>query len=187
MIKYSIAAAALVSLAACNSGTKTGNNMAAANSANQNAAAPAASAPANNSSSAGAQNAQSPVSQAAVPANFDWVMDVHGGSADITFGDGDIAEGESLLSLACLPGSNRTEPSWIEEGPATLRSGSASADLQAGASLPLDHPVLQAWRSSGEIALVRNGQEQRLAAKKPGREVIADFVDYCSKPAAQQR
>jgi hypothetical protein len=44
--------------------------------------------------------------------------------------------------------------------------------------------VLQAWRSSGEIRLVKNGQEQRLAAKKAGRDVIADFFDYCSKPAA---
>jgi hypothetical protein len=177
MIKHSLAAAALISLAACGSGTKAGNNTASANAA---AAAPAPTAPAANQAAAAPQNAQATAPQAAVPANFEWVMDVHGGSADITFGDGDLAEGESLLSFACLPGSKRTEPSWNAEQPATLRSGSASADLKADASLPLDHPVVRAWRSSGEIILVKNGQEHRLAAKQPGREVIADFFDYCS-------
>jgi hypothetical protein len=111
-------------------------------------------------------------------------MDVHGGSAQIIFGDGDIAEGVSLLSFSCLPGSKRTEASWVDESPATLRAGSATADLQAHASLPLDHPVLQALRSGGSITLVKNGQEQRLNAKPDGKESIADFFDYCSKPAA---
>jgi hypothetical protein len=180
MIKYSIAAAAILSLAACNSGTKAGNNMAAANSANQNAAVPAAAAPSDNAGAAATQNAQATATQAAVPANFEWVMDVHGGSADITFGDGDLAEGESLLSFACLPGSKRTEPSWNAEQPATPALRVRQRGPQGGRSLPLDHPVVQAWRSSGEIILVRNGQEHRLPAKQPGREVIADFFDYCS-------
>ena len=183
MIRLSIAAAICVSLAGCGSGTKAGNNTAVANAGTQNSAAPAAAAPAANAAAPAPQNAQAAAGPA-VPANFDWVMDVHGGSAAIIFGDGDIAEGESLLSFSCLPGSNRTEANWIEERPATLRAGSASAQLQPSATVPLDHPVLQAWRSSGEIGLVKGGQEQRLAAKKPGRDVIADFFDYCSKPAA---
>jgi hypothetical protein len=184
MIRLSITAIALVALASCNSGTKSGNNLAAANAATPNAAAPVP--PASNAAAAAPQNAQIAAGPAA-PANFEWMMDVHGGSAQVIFGDGDIAEGDSLLSFSCLPGSKRMEPSWNDERPATLRAGSASADLKEDAALPLDHPVLQAWRSSGQIALVRNGKEQRLAAKAPGRAVIADFFDYCSEPAATPR
>jgi hypothetical protein len=110
MIRLSIAAIALASLAGCGSGTKAGNNLAAANAATANAAAPAAPDP-------------------------------------------------------------------------TANAAAARLD----GALPLDHPVLQAWRSSGQIALVRNGKEQRLAAKQPGRAVIADFFDYCSEPAAPPR
>jgi hypothetical protein len=186
MIRLSIAATVFVSLAGCGSGTKAGNNTAAADAGNQNVAAPAAAAPAANAAAPAPQNAQAAAGPA-VPASYDWVLDVHGGSAQIIFGDGDIAEGESLLSFSCLPGSNETEANWIEERPATLRSGAASADLQPDSTMKLDHPVLQALRSSGEIRLVRNGQEQRLAAKKVGKDALADFFEYCGKPGTGQR
>lgn len=191
MFRQVVATVILVTLAGCGSGSKAGNEAASANAANQTAAAPAASAPAANSANeANAAAASSNVQAAAgkpVPASYDWVFDLHGGSAQIIFGDGDIAEGDSLLSFSCLPGSNQTEANWVEERPATLRAGSASADLQPNASLPLDHPVLRALRSSGEIRLVKNGQEQLLSAKKNGRGSLADFFDYCGKPAAGQR
>ena len=120
---------------------------------------------------------------AEVPANFDWHFVTHGGSGDLSFGDGDWAEGESLVQLSCLPNSQNVSISWGNAEPAKLSSGGHSVDLAARnpAAAPAD-PVFKALRASGELTIVQGGASRTLSAKDAGKKAVEDFFAYCTMP-----
>ncbi len=114
-----------------------------------------------------------------MPATYDWHVLVHGGSADLDFGDGDWAEGVSLFHLSCLPGSKQVEMSWGYPENAVLTSRTATGTFEADARVGTDHPVFAALRASGTIAVGLSGADMTLAAKPAGLEEISRFFDYC--------
>lgn len=170
----------VLALCACQQGGKANNAAAApANAAsagnNMAAAAPAAEPGAN-----GSANASAPASAARslpVPASYDWSYLTHGGQADFWFGDGDWAEGDTLLSFSCLPGSR--EVRLAAERPATLRAQGRTLTMSAEDPTPASHPVLQALKSSGSIAVAEGEGERILTAKAEGRAAVRQFFEYC--------
>ena len=114
-----------------------------------------------------------------MPATYDWHVLIHGGSADLDFGDGDWVEGVSLFHLSCLPGSGQVEMSWGYPENAVLTSRTATGTFEADARAGTDHPVFAALRDSGSIAVGLSGADMTLTAKAAGREEIAAFFDYC--------
>lgn len=133
-------------------------------------------------SGGGDQQAAANVGGDAVPATYDWSFVAHGGSADLDFGDGDWAEGVSLFHMSCLPDSQSIGVSWNGDGEAVLTSGTATGTFRAGASSAADHPVFTALRDTGSVAVGMNGTDLTLSGKAAGREAIASFFDYCTKP-----
>ncbi len=115
----------------------------------------------------------------ATPATYDWHVVVHGGSANLDFGDGDWAEGVSLFHLSCLPGSDQVEMSWGYPENAVLTSRTATGTFEADARAGLDHPVFAALRASGSLAVGLSGADMTLTAKAAGRDALATFFDYC--------
>lgn len=136
-------------------------------------------APAADAGPAAAASAQDP---GAIPASYDWAWRAHGGSADLDFGDGDWAEGVSLLHFSCLPNSRKVEVSWGYPKPATLSSGGTSAELQADASVETSAPVIVALRLSGAIDLTLDGSTQSLVGKAAGKKAVEEFFAYCTTP-----
>lgn len=115
----------------------------------------------------------------AMPATYDWHFMAHGGSGELDFGDGDWAEGVSVFTLTCLPGSKTVEMSWGYEQEAVLTSGTATGTFRPDASTPTDHPVITALKASGAIDVGLSGADMRLVAKDAGKSEIAAFFDYC--------
>ncbi|MBX7248743.1 MAG: hypothetical protein K1X35_06760 [Caulobacteraceae bacterium] len=115
----------------------------------------------------------------------DWRMVEHGGSADLDFGDGDWAEGESDFHLSCLPGSGKVEVSWEgEPGPATVGAGAAEAAWRSGDSVPADHPVLRALRGGESLRVGAQGASVPLVSTAAGKAEVETFFAYCARPAA---
>lgn len=170
-------AAILCCLAACQQGAKPGANSMAGSNADVAPPAPmAAPAPVNSVTT------RPSAPPAAVPASYDWTFATHGGSGELVFGDGDLAEGVSLLTLSCLPGSGQAEVSGMSEGPATLRAEGASATIAAGAPLAINHPVMRGLQASGSLTLGDVGGERVLTAKPGlGRVAVESFLTYCSQ------
>jgi hypothetical protein len=165
----------LLCLAACQQGSRApANNATAANVS----AAPTANA-------AAPTNAASPKAapaRAAVPASYDWTFATHGGSGELVFGDGDLAEGVSLLNFSCLPGSGQAEVSGMGEGETTLQAEGASVTVASGAPLAMTHPVIRGLQASGSVTLVSGAEERALMAKPgAGRVAIESFIAYCSQ------
>jgi hypothetical protein len=176
-------------LAGCQGGAKSSNQANATAAAGQNQAAPAP-APATNqaNASAAAPTNQAEPAQAAgtpVPASYDWNFVTHGGIGEVDFGDGDWAEGVSLLHVWCLPGSGgvNMDVRAQEEGSLTLRVGAASLTRPASSETPtpLTHPVLRALREGGAATINDGRTEHTLTAKADGRRQLTEFFDYCSK------
>ena len=164
-------------LAACQQSGKAPANNAA--TANASAAATANAVP---PASANAVSPQTAPARAAVPASYDWSFATHGGSGDLTFGDGDPAEGVSLLNFSCLPGSGQAEVSGIGEGEATLRAEGASATVSSGTPLAMTHPAMRGLLTSGSLTLASGSEERALMAKPgAGRIAIESFIAYCSQ------
>ena len=115
----------------------------------------------------------------AMPATYDWHFMAHGGSGDLDFGDGDWAEGVSVFGMSCLPESKTVQMTWGYEEEAVLTSGTATGTFQPGASIPTDHPVITALKSSGAIDVGLSAADMRLVAKDAGKAEIAAFFDYC--------
>ena len=114
-----------------------------------------------------------------MPATYDWHFMAHGGSGELDFGDGDWAEGVSVFSLSCLPGSRSVEMNWGFDDEAVLTSGTATGTFRPDASAPTDHPVLSALKASGAIDVGLSAADMRLVAKDAGKGEIAAFFDYC--------
>lgn len=160
MIRTCLTLAAVAALAACQPAAEK--------------AAPAGTAAAPAATSAdGAQQ---------IPAGYDWAWRAHGGSADLDFGDGDWAEGVSLLHFSCLPNSQKVEVSWGYPTPATLTSNGATAALQADASVETSAPVMAALRATGRVDLTMDGYTQSFVGKAPGRKAVDEFFAYCTTP-----
>lgn len=117
----------------------------------------------------------------AVPADYDWRLTLHGGSGDLTFGDGDWAEGAWLLQLSCLPRSRRVEVTWPGEDEAVLTAGTATGTFAHAQRVETDHPVLAALKDTGAISLGRGGLNQRLTAEGDGRRALSDFFVWCDE------
>ena len=115
----------------------------------------------------------------AVPATYDWHFVPHGGSGDLDFGDGDWAEGVSVFGMSCLPQSKTVAMTWAHEAEAVLTSGTATGTFRPAASVPTDHPVINALKASGAIDVGLGGTDMRLVAKDSGKGAIAAFFDYC--------
>ncbi len=156
-----LALVALLTLAACGRGADQPRDAPEPAPA---ATAPAASAPAATTAPA-----------------MDWWFTTHGGSGELIYGDGDLAEGVSRLNLFCLPGSGSAQVD-AGEGALALRSGDTAASFTAEdgqADVPLTSPVMQAFRRSG--ALAAGGQPLDLG--RAGREPIERFFAYCGGAA----
>ncbi len=121
-----------------------------------------------------------------VPAAYDWSFNTHGGSADLDFGDGDLAEGVSLFHLSCLPNSAKVEMSWGYPHKATLNSGSHSATFDADASAPAGHPVFAALRATRTLTMNEEGAVTVMTAKAAGGAALDGFFNYCTKPLPPQ-
>lgn len=127
--------------------------------------------------------AQAPVGPVA-PAAYDWFFVAHGGSGDLTFGDGDWAEGQSLLSMSCLPGSGRAT---LSDGAATqvaLTAGDQTATLtdgggQSGIDTSTASPVMEAFRATRSLTLTTPAGPQVLASKAEGATAVEAFFTYC--------
>lgn len=171
MIRVSLAA--ILCLTACQPAGTSSNNV-AASAKEANSAVPTVT----NTAAAPSTPSQNQATSAAVPASYDWHFLTHGGSGDLDFGDGDWAEGVKLLSFSCLPASGKADLAVI--GGVTLRAGGETLTLAENASTPLTHPVLAAFRSSGEIILVDGSSERRLTAKADGRREVERFFTYCA-------
>lgn len=117
----------------------------------------------------------------AVPADHDWHLTLHGGSGDLTFGDGDWAEGEHLLQLSCMPRSGEAEITWPGEGEAVLTAGTATETLAHAGRISTRHPVLAALKDTGAISVGRGETDLRLTAETAGRRELADFFAYCDE------
>ena len=117
----------------------------------------------------------------AMPATYDWHFMPHGGSGELDFGDGDWAEGVSVFGMSCLPNTKTVQMTWGSEEEAVLTSGTATDTFQPSTSVPTDHPVLTALKSSGAIDVGLSGADMRLVAKDAGKAEIAAFFDYCDK------
>lgn len=115
----------------------------------------------------------------ALPATYDWHFVAHGGSGDLDFGDGDWAEGVSVFGMSCLPQSKAVAMTWGHEEEAVLTSGTATGTFRPAVSVPTDHPVITALKSSGAIDVGLSGADMRLVAKESGKGAIAAFFDYC--------
>jgi hypothetical protein len=123
----------------------------------------------------------------AMPATYDWHFLAHGGTGELDFGDGDWAEGVSVFTLSCLPGSRAVEMSWGYEEEAVLTAGTATGTFRPGASATTDHPVITALEASGAIDVGLSAADMRLVGKDAGKAEIAAFFDYCDtgrQPAA---
>jgi len=178
MIRTPLAVTALLCFAACQQAAKAPANEAASSSVVT--PAPAAQ-PTNNSASTNAATASGAATRVAVPASYDWTFITHGGSGELAFGDGDPAEGVSLLVFSCLPGMGRTEISSIGEGDVSIGAETVRATVTSGAALPVDHPALRGLRTDGTIVLASGTQERLLAAKPgAGRVAVESFFAYCA-------
>ena len=118
------------------------------------------------------------------PAAYDWFFLAHGGSGDLTFGDGDWAEGESLLSMSCLPHSGRATLSDGAATQVTLAAGDQTATVtdsggQFGIGTPTAAPVMAAFRATRSLTLTTPAGPQVLAAKAEGAAAIEEFFAYC--------
>jgi hypothetical protein len=118
----------------------------------------------------------------AIPDTYDWAFTPHGGSADLDYGDGDRAEGAGVFHLSCLPNSQSVTPSWASDGEAVLTSATATGTFRADAEVPADHPVLQALRRTGNLAVGLNGADMTLEAKPAGKARLEAFFAYCTTP-----
>lgn len=130
----------------------------------------------------------------AMPATYDWRFLAHGGTGELDFGDGDWAEGVSVFTLTCLPGSKTVETSWGYDEEAVLTSSTATGTFHPEASVGTDHPVISALKASGTINVGLSQADMRLVGKAAGRVEMAAFFDYCdtgrqpappAEPAAQ--
>ena len=117
----------------------------------------------------------------AMPATWDWHFTPHGGTGELDFGDGDWAEGVSVFGMSCLPETKTVQMNWGFEEEAVLTSGTATGTFRPSTSVPTDHPVLTALKSSGAIDVGLSGADMRLVAKDAGKSEITDFFDYCDK------
>lgn len=118
----------------------------------------------------------------AVPDSYDWSFVTHGGSADLDFGDGDWAEGVSLLHLSCLPDSQKVQLSWDGSGDAVLTSGTATGTFHQGVDVAADHPVFSALRSGETLAVGVDNSDMTLNAKAEGETQLEAFFHYCTTP-----
>lgn len=109
-------------------------------------------------------------------ASYDWYFVTHGGSGDLIFGDGDWAEGASLLSLYCLPSSGTVALSGDN---VTLRAGGHSLTSSTDAPISVDNPVLQALRSTGTVRMTSGRTSRTLMARAAGRGELRRFMLYC--------
>lgn len=117
----------------------------------------------------------------AMPATYDWRFLAHGGSGELNFGDGDWAEGVSVFTLSCLPRSRSVEASWGYDEEAVLTAGTATGTFQPGVSIPTDHPVIAALRSTGALSVGLSQADMRLVGKADGKAELAAFFDYCDQ------
>ncbi len=118
------------------------------------------------------------------PAAFDWGFYAHGGSGDLTFGDGDWAEGASLLSMSCLPGSGRVSVSGEFADQVTLTAGDVTATVgdsggPLGIAIPTAAPVMAAFRQTRSLSLATPAGPQLMAAKPEGGAAVEAFFVYC--------
>ena len=118
------------------------------------------------------------------PAAYDWFFLAHGGSGDLTFGDGDWAEGESLLSMSCLPHSGRATLSDGAATQVTLTAGDQTATVtdsggQFGIVTPTAAPVMAAFRATRSLTLTKPAGPQVLASKTEGAAAIEEFFADC--------
>lgn len=121
---------------------------------------------------------------AAVPASYDWVFVTHGGSGELAFGDGDLAQGVALLRFSCLPASGRAEIFAEGQGRVSLRAGGQSFTPTDGVTL--EHPVMTAFAATASITAASGSGERVLTAKPgAGRTAVESFFAYCAAaPAA---
>ncbi|MFC5346081.1 hypothetical protein ACETK8_04650 [Brevundimonas staleyi] len=126
------------------------------------------------------ENATGPVVRGdAMPPTYDWHFLAHGGTGELDFGDGDWAEGVSVFTLTCLPGSKSVEMSWGYEEEAVLTSGTATGTFRPDSSATTDHPVISALKASGTISVGLSQADMRLVGKDLGEAELAAFFDYC--------
>ncbi len=121
---------------------------------------------------------------AIAPAAYDWFFVAHGGSGDLTFGDGDWAEGQSLLSMSCLPGSRRATLSDGAATQVTLAAGDQTATVtdsegEPGIETSTTAPVMAAFRATRSLTLTTPAGPQVLAAKAEGATAVEEFFTYC--------
>jgi hypothetical protein len=115
-----------------------------------------------------------------VPRGYNWNFVIHGGNGDLDFGNGDWAEGVSLLGMWCLPGSDRISLSPPQSGSARLVAGRASLTVDTEREFPVSHPLLTALRSSGSIRVITTSSNYLLVARGEGRRQLAQFFGYCA-------
>ena len=109
-------------------------------------------------------------------AAYDWYFVTHGGSGELIFGDGDWAEGASLLSLYCLPSSGTVALSGDN---VVLRAGGQSLTSSTDAPINVESPVLRALRTTGIVRMIRDRTSRTLTAHAAGRRALRQFMDYC--------
>lgn len=171
-------AAALICLSACQQSHKAGNDTAAPQ---PSPATTQANAPTPGAPPAAPQSPAPTPTDNAVPASYDWTFITHGGSGDLSFGDGDPAEGVSLMALSCLPGSGQSGVSWRGGANAILTANGETVAVPDAAILPLTHPVLRGFATSGSITLAVSATERVLTAKPgTGRTAVESFFAYCA-------
>lgn len=118
---------------------------------------------------------------ARVEPNYDWSTYIHGGSADLDFGDGNWSEGVSLFTLSCLPLSGEVTMSWGDGREAVLTAGTATETFAPSAKASTSHPVIAALKDTGTLAVGRDGTDMRLVAKAQGRADLSEFFAYCDE------
>lgn len=119
------------------------------------------------------------------PTALAWRFITHGGSGELRYGDGDPAEGETWLTLSCLPRSG--EVSLRSElptpGPLFIQSGVDGARLPnpaEGVDLPADHPVLLSLRRTARL-VVGEPPARRVLTPTPGAPAqVEAFFAYCT-------
>ena len=115
----------------------------------------------------------------------DWHFMTHGGSADLQYGDGDWAEGNSLFNMSCLPNSKTVEISLPNDGKATLMAGGQSTEIEADSSTSTDNAALKAFRASGALDVAQGGPFEHYNGQAAGKAEVEKFFAYCTSPAPQ--
>jgi len=117
---------------------------------------------------------------------LDWRFSNRDGEAELTYGDGDLAEGERLLSMSCAPGSGRVRlerPAYAPtDAPLFLQSSvdGERVSFEAGeAALPADRPVLQSFRRTARLVTGEGPQRRVMAGRAAAADQIESFFAFC--------